>query len=684
MLYVLFVMLLLQTELLLANGNTGTNHHHDTQPSDATAAQIDKRVELEKQRAAFINAHNGGLWKAKVFMPIAVMDDRERALLSGVADIDEKEKEEIQNYLKLSTPATDNNDQGRKRRQATSEELPMEFDPRKEWPECAEVIDQIAQQGSCGCCWAVSAATAQTDRICIWRAKKLRAAFEPWMEFVRQQRHCLLDWHKHAKYLKGFWLLNKRVFAQSFYDTRPNQKIDDAEAEMLSSAWYNLLMQRWSDKKALKTRAFDSITEKLDKFVEFDMEMQEQCNPSSANDPKVNAVEMRNVWCERTGPKDYSGTQMVESILRAAFDGAADWKEKATKFREEYENPRINFLLIKKQIAMLEQKMLAHFDKPNQLLSEEERSVKRQGAEKLSCLWHEFVAGHWDYGVALDLREVPDGETRKVQKARIATVVGRWLRLLDFGDDELTPANMEQWKREMLEAFRAEAIKPHNMVSAFHLLTCAPSFILHTFNDICNRAGTEFLALLTGYNKGIISGSTVDSRQGCQPFSMLYARGRESSKCTNQCPGMGRLFSEDKVVEPWAKLFDVPKILGNYLRMPWQKRWSDNEVVTAMMRDIQQNGSIVASIKNGPSFNLYGGGIFLRNAEIIEIDNQWTKDHGGHAIRIVGWGEEDGVKYWLVANSWGREWGEQGWIRIARGVMEMDIEKRPAYANLLD
>lgn len=119
------------------------------------------------------------------------------------------------------------------------------------------------------------------------------------------------------------------------------------------------------------------------------------------------------------------------------------------------------------------------------------------------------------------------------------------------------------------------------------------------------------MALLTGYNKGIISGSTVDSRQGCQPFSMLYARGRESSKCTNQCPGMGRLFSEDKVVEPWAKLFDVPKILGNYLRMPWQKRWSDDEVVTAMMRDIQQNGSIVASIKNGPSFNLYGGGIFL-------------------------------------------------------------------------
>ena len=31
---------------------------------------------------------------------------------------------------------------------------------------------------------------------------------------------------------------------------------------------------------------------------------------------------------------------------------------------------------------------------------------------------------------------------------------------------------------------------------------------------------------------------------------------------------------------------------------------------------------------------------------------------GGHAVRIVGWGEEAGVKYWKVANSWNRFWGE--------------------------
>lgn len=33
---------------------------------------------------------------------------------------------------------------------------------------------------------------------------------------------------------------------------------------------------------------------------------------------------------------------------------------------------------------------------------------------------------------------------------------------------------------------------------------------------------------------------------------------------------------------------------------------------------------------------------------------------GGHAVRIVGWGVDNKVPYWLVANSWNTDWGDNG------------------------
>ena len=40
---------------------------------------------------------------------------------------------------------------------------------------------------------------------------------------------------------------------------------------------------------------------------------------------------------------------------------------------------------------------------------------------------------------------------------------------------------------------------------------------------------------------------------------------------------------------------------------------------------------------------------------------------GGHAVKCIGYGTEKGVDYWLMANSWGTQWGEDGFFKIKQG-----------------
>jgi len=65
------------------------------------------------------------------------------------------------------------------------------------------------------------------------------------------------------------------------------------------------------------------------------------------------------------------------------------------------------------------------------------------------------------------------------------------------------------------------------------------------------------------------------------------------------------------------------------------------------------NLSIYAS---APSFRSYTSGI-LNDPTCGNVHN--------HAVLLVGWGIENDVEYWTVKNSWGPDWGESGFIRIA-------------------
>jgi len=50
------------------------------------------------------------------------------------------------------------------------------------------------------------------------------------------------------------------------------------------------------------------------------------------------------------------------------------------------------------------------------------------------------------------------------------------------------------------------------------------------------------------------------------------------------------------------------------------------------------------------------------------------RQEGGHAVKILGWGydEESKLDYWLCANSWTTDWGEQGFFRIKVGDCGID------------
>lgn len=84
-----------------------------------------------------------------------------------------------------------------------------------------------------------------------------------------------------------------------------------------------------------------------------------------------------------------------------------------------------------------------------------------------------------------------------------------------------------------------------------------------------------------------------------------------------------------------------------------------------MMNEIYQRGPIYCAIDSNPIHN-YTGGIFKDTTGAHDLN---------HAISIVGWGIENGTKYWKVRNSWGSAWGELGYIRVVRGENNLGLEE---------
>uniref|UniRef100_A0A0N5ASP0 Pept_C1 domain-containing protein n=1 Tax=Syphacia muris TaxID=451379 RepID=A0A0N5ASP0_9BILA len=54
-----------------------------------------------------------------------------------------------------------------------------------------------------------------------------------------------------------------------------------------------------------------------------------------------------------------------------------------------------------------------------------------------------------------------------------------------------------------------------------------------------------------------------------------------------------------------------------------------------------------------------------------------------HAMLAIGYGVQNGVKYWLLQNSWGLDWGNMGYVKWRRGIDACSVESSPIGASFL-
>lgn len=73
---------------------------------------------------------------------------------------------------------------------------------------------------------------------------------------------------------------------------------------------------------------------------------------------------------------------------------------------------------------------------------------------------------------------------------------------------------------------------------------------------------------------------------------------------------------------------------------------------------VSENGPVSVAIEaDSRYFQMYESGILTSDACGTQLD---------HAVTVIGFGIDDGMSYWTVRNSWGKEWGEDGYFRVAR------------------
>ncbi len=172
------------------------------------------------------------------------------------------------------------------------------------------------------------------------------------------------------------------------------------------------------------------------------------------------------------------------------------------------------------------------------------------------------------------------------------------------------------------------------------------------------KGGTLYEMARFYYRLGAVADSCVSLnviQRGIDTTGQLPMCSAISGTAQNQCqevPGQQR-----KAVRVWP--------ISDYYVVSQSE---DLETIANYMKyDLCTRGPLIAG------FNMYDDFLTYDGKSVYSPKPNQTMI-GGHAIKVVGWGTTQEGRYWICANSWGEQWGEKGYFRLAMANRLLETE----------